>query len=342
MITGDDKHWGSPAGFDPALGNWREYTRLIGQAFPGMQFGFDQAPCNFYKVDPDPAIRPSVPWPGLGYGYKLDPLKTMYTHKTVLVDGQPVQLNVDFADLIRTWITLAKVDDASGGSDQRNFAAQALRYIRMTGRERSGPRGYQIAEIGVYGPDAPGADQYIAESWTFTNLARDLVRRVKGIDNTGAPYAANLSVQMPGTTVWQGDGAYDTSGSGSKSIETHSDGAPIDFVVRVRNDGREINPGDCRATMLVRAEEEGGNGWTVRYMADGKDVASDILAKGDADGWFAGGLNPGQSKTFQVEIVPSASPATGDRHSVRFALYWNPQDPLLRARDAITLTVAKR
>ena len=100
MVTGADSYWGAYPGLPPEDANWREYTRLITQAFPGMQFGFDQAPCNFPPVPPDPAIRSRVPWAGVGYGYVSQGIRPLYSKDPVLAQGKPVPITLDFADLM--------------------------------------------------------------------------------------------------------------------------------------------------------------------------------------------------------------------------------------------------
>ncbi len=524
MVTGADRYWGAYAGLPAEDANWREYTRLVTQAFPGIQFGFDQAPCNFFAVPPDPAIRSRVPWEGVGYGYITKGLTLLHNKAKVLVNGQPVPFSLDFADLLMsvalssrehginfygfeadtpygfvtdnlgrvpskdlipllvrierlqhrygfhsakiindrlkawdregftidlgsardvnrvtllwgtdyakrfnvegskdnaTWVTLKTVEDGTGGLSEVTFNHQAVRWLRVSPQQRATKRGYMVSEAQVFGPADPlvnlalgkpavatsiksqvgkgvvpaltdgspattwlsdyvdddtwdtnyhdrslqfletyqgaggRADQYIAESWypgpytlfpetkngTFSNLARDMIRRVRGIDDNGSPFHADLLITRPGGAQ-VGGGIYQQTPSGAQALTVRI-AEPTSVQVDIRNNGVERNKGDCRATMLLRAAETGGAGWTVRYQADGQDITDKMLARGDDDGWFVGGLEPGQSKTVTVTLTPGPGMAHGASRTVSLALYWNPQDPASRVRDAVSLRAVK-
>lgn len=526
MVTGADTYWGAYPGLPPENANWREYTRLVTQAFPNMAFGFDQAPCNFPPVPPDPAMRRRVPWEGVGYGYVSKGITPLYSKAPVLVNGQPVPVTLDFADLMMsvalssrahginfygfegdtpyqyvtnnlgrsgkdlvplllhierlqhrygfhsakiindspktwdnegftidlgtpmeinrvsvlwgaqyakrftmdgsrdnvTWTTLKAQDDGMGGLSDVTFAHQTVRWVRVLGRERATKMGYAVGEAQVFGPADPlanlaqgkpvsvtsarsaagagkgghaerlapelvdgnpatfwqsdyvsdddwdrnfhdrslqfletyqgaggRADQYIAESWyhgpytlfpetktgTFSNLARDLIRRVRGIDDNAIPFHADLLVTPQGGSQ-VGGGVYQKTPGGAQAVTARASGA-VSFQLEIRNNGVARNGGDCRATMLLRATETGGTGWTVRYVAGGQDVTTQMLASGENDGWFAGGLEPGESKTVTVEMIPVPGAAHGSSRTASFALYWNPQDPALLVRDAVSV-----
>ena len=197
------------------------------------------------------------------------------------------------------------------------------------------------------------ADQYIAESWyhgpytlfpetkngTFSNLARDLIRRLRGIDDKGTAFHADLLV-TPAGKPQVGDGLYQQTPGGAQAVTMRVPG-PASFALEVRNKGIAYNPGDCRATMLLRAVESGGAGWMVRCRTGGHEITDQALARGDEDGWFVGGLEPGNSKTLTVELIPGPDVPHGGSHTVSFALYWNPQDPAGLVRDAVSVRAVK-
>lgn len=197
------------------------------------------------------------------------------------------------------------------------------------------------------------ADEYIAESWysgpftffpetkqnTYTNLARDLIRRLKGIDDQGGVMPVDLAVRVQGRADFAGTGLYQDKPQGVQAItQTVAPGDSITVDLLVRNDAAERLPGDARATPLLRATHSGG-GWGIACTdAGGQDITEKILAHAPADGYFVGGLNPAESRIIHVKITAPATPAP--QASIRFELYWNPQDTALRVRDAVAVTLS--
>ena len=529
MITGADKYWGTVPGFDPAKGNWREYARTIHNAFPGIAFGFDQAPCNFHKIEPDPAIRKLVPWEPLGWGYLSKGLTTMYGKKEVLVKGQPVPLSIDFADLMmsvalssremginfygfegdtpyvyvtgnhgrqgqellpfllriermqhqygfhngkilndcpktsdeegftidlgkeqevnrirvhwgdafgrkyrfqgsrdgRVWFPLAGIGEGRGGAEELKCKKQSLRWLRCEAKVRGTKNGYMIREVELFGPADPKAnlalnkrcsagsvnpkvvaarkgkkdpkskmapelvdgdlatfwesdyinddawdkkfhdrtleyletyqaaggraDQYIAESWypgpytlfpenkpgTFSNLAKDLIRRIRGINDDGSPMVLDLALRLRGSAAFTGENKVSPTATADQSFRlTPKAGGTIILEAQIKNCGEELNRGDARALPLLRcpaaADPKSG---LVFKDATGRDITRQVACTGAYDGWFAGGLEPGQTHSFTVEITPAAA-ASAD---YTLELYWNAQDPSLTPRDVFTL-----
>lgn len=346
MVTGDTKHWPAVAGFDPAIANWREYAHRINDYLPHVKLGFDQAPCNFYRVEPNPAIRRQMPWPGLGWGYRADALKFLYNKKLAKVDGKLVPFSLDFADLMNSVAISTREQGLNfyafecdtpysyitdnKGREGKELLPFLLRIERMQHRlgfhyskiindsfplknmthdqwdQRFHDR--TLAFLETYQGAGGRADQYIAESWykgpytyfpetksgTFSNLARDLIRRVRGIDDNGKPFSMTLTSAA-------------ATGGGVKLTLT--------------NDGHALNPGDCKATPLLRATIDGTPGKFTATTAKGKDVTAALLHQGQADGWFTGGLEPGQS----VYLI--LRPQEGNAVSLKIQAYWNPQDP---------------
>lgn len=534
MVTGADKYWGVVPGFDPAKGNWREYARIVHDEFPDMEFGFDQAPCNFYKIEPDPAIRALVPWKGLGYGYLSQGLRTMYKKREIQVDGKPVPLSIDFADMMmsvalstreagikfygfegdtpyvyvtkdlarmgkelmpfllnierlqhkygvkngkiindcpktpdkdgftidlgrqvevdravirwnvdfarkykwegspdnQVWNTLVDVSEGSGGVDEKKFKKQTVRWIRCEFRVRGTAKGYSIDEVEVFGPANPGenlalkkdatanslkpkkdhadmstyepkkgpapelvdgnpntrwesdyvsddmwdkyfhdrtleyletyqsaggrADQYIAESWyagpytlfpetkngTFSNLAKDLIRRLRGINDDGTPMIVDLAMRVKGADKFTGEAVVEPASGLKQIIEINPrDGNIIVLEAQIRNDGKELNKGDARCLPLVRCEQAAVPSSGIICRDDkGQDITRQMSCTGEYDGWFAGGIEPKQTRTFSAELRPGANTPA----EIKFELYWNAQDPSLKPRDVFTVKVNKK
>lgn len=184
------------------------------------------------------------------------------------------------------------------------------------------------------------ADEYIAESWysgpftlfpetqpgTFTNLARNLIRRLKGIADDGSLMPIDLSWRRT-TGEWSGDQA---------AHVTAAAGETVSYEVRIRNDARPLNKGDARATPLLRARAPAVHDWKiVARAADGSDVTDTLFARGGADGWFVGGLDPGEARVLTVEVTAAKESNPLD---LTLDLYWNPQDTALRVRDSVRFT----
>lgn len=393
MVTGADAYYGTVPGFDPKNANWRQYTREIHQAFPNIEFGFDQAPCNFDVIPPDPNIRSLVPWEGLGHGYGR-PLTFFSSKKPVLVNGKPVTLHIDFADLMMP----VELSTRDAGLNFYAFEADTpYDYVVRNGKastpllqlliniERMQHRfGFHSGKIintssghldqlshdawdkeyhdeslkflELYQGAGGRSDQYIFESWyrgpftlfpetkdgTFSNLARDAIRRVRGIDDAGVPFHAELAIRKQGDTAFIGDHVYQLKADGAQIVHYSWGNADkaITFELQIRNDGREVNKGDCRATPLLRATESNPADWKITYATpQGTQIGDQVLAQKDADGYFVGGLEPGQTKIVLVTISPAEDRNPPGKCDLDFQLYWNPQDPKGLVRDALSLQI---
>lgn len=191
------------------------------------------------------------------------------------------------------------------------------------------------------------ADEYIAESWysgpftffpemkrgTYSNLARDLIRRIKGIADDGSLMPLDLSVRPAGGT-WVGDGCRQSRSAGIQVL-TFNSGI---YDMRIRNAAREVNTGDARATPLLRATISNPAGWAVTATTtNGADITDQLFAHKGADGWFVGGLEPGQERTLKLAITaPTVVSQSTEKPAVTFDLYWNPQETVPSVRDMFT------
>lgn len=199
------------------------------------------------------------------------------------------------------------------------------------------------------------ADEYIAESWysgpftmfpetrpgSFSNLARDLIRRLKGLDDQDQPLPLDLAVRVPGNTAFAGTGLYQQTPQGVQALaQTLPPGGTLTFDLQVRNTAAERFKGDARATPLLRAAAP-GPGWRLVCTDDrAQEITPALLAQAPADGYFVGGLNPGETRVLHLKLTAPAAPAPPT--TMRFDLYWNPQDPAQRVRDTIGMTVATK
>lgn len=199
------------------------------------------------------------------------------------------------------------------------------------------------------------ADEYIAESWyagpftffpetkpgAFTNLARDVLRRIQGLDDEDRPMPLDLAVRWPGREALTGQGIDQPTPAHGQALSADlSPGESKTWVVRVQNQAKERIPGDARATPLLRAELKGG-GLDVRCLdSDQADVTHRVFAREGSDGLFLGGLEPGEYREIALQFRAGSS--TGASCEVRMEVYWNPQDPSLRPRDSLTIHASVR
>ena len=133
-------------------------------------------------------------------------------------------------------------------------------------------------------------------------------------------------------------------------------GESREFELQVRNDAVELNKGDARCTPLLRIDEKIPEGVKVSFAsADGKEITNEILARGNFDGYFLCGLEPGETKIVTLKMERPADPSAATAgsgtsywnqlkawanpptkkkaESLSIKLYWNPQDPCVVVRD---------
>ena len=392
-VTGANEYWGEVKGVDPNNANWREYIRLMNDAYPNIEFAIDQAPCNFYKAPYDSSIRKLVPWQGLGFGY--NGLKAIQNRQVLNAEGKPAEFHLDFADVMMSIAMMTRrlgmnyygfegdtpysyVTDNKGrmGKELMPF----LLAIEQMGHKYGFHNGKIINDnvpvddkvdqdawdlkfhdrslqyLETYQAAGGRADQYIFESWyhgpytlfpetklgTFSNLAKDAIRRVRGIDDEGKPFNIDLAIHKKGDKKWIGQGIYEQKETKKQLVEySFKSNKPVTFELTITNNAKELNKGDARATPLVRATESDNDGWIIAYTTpDGKDVTDEINAAKSFDGWFAGGIEPGETKTLLITIQPSGA-SIKEEGIIHLQLYWNPQDPQLLVRDAMEIRVAR-
>ncbi|MCU0792362.1 MAG: carbohydrate binding domain-containing protein, partial [Opitutaceae bacterium] len=169
------------------------------------------------------------------------------------------------------------------------------------------------------------ADKVYLESWyegpftlvpetqngTYTNLVRDALLYVKGIDQTLA-----LSALTP------------------VSATSAAMGAPLSYTVRL------TNTGTVPALPVLHAHETGGAGWSAAYTLGGVNITSSITSAvghtvTDA-ALYSGNelIAPGTSVDLTVTLTPVS---TFSPRQILLRAFWNPQDPSANARATVTL-----
>jgi hypothetical protein len=165
-------------------------------------------------------------------------------------------------------------------------------------------------------------DRVIFESWyagpyslvpetkngSFTNLVRDGIRYVKGIDQS-----LELAV-----------------------VARSGQGLTQNWTVRLRNTG------DIAALPVLHAHPTNTAAWSVRYLLGGVDVTSEITAPHGlvvTDSPVRGEelIAPGAAVDLTIAVAATTSAAS--RAGILLRAFWNPQDPSLLPRDSLQIDV---
>ncbi len=153
-----------------------------------------------------------------------------------------------------------------------------------------------------------------SQNGTFTNLVRDGLYYVKGINQSLALTALTPASAAPAAM-----------------------GAPVTYTVRLQNTGT------VPALPVLHAFESGGTGWSATYTLNAADVTAAItsssgIAVTDASLYSANELiDAGASVDLTVTLTPTA--ATAPR-SILLRAFWNPQDPSGAVRSSLTLSAS--
>ena len=208
-----------------------------------------------------------------------------------------------------------------------------------------------LAYLEFYQKAGGRADEYIAESWydgpftffpetkpgTFTNLARDIIRRIKGLDDDGSLLKAELAFGLRDHDSFKP--LLTPEAKPAKSITcTVKPGETRELQIRIRNSAKERNKGDARCTPLLRAEADGP--FQISFgTLDGKDLTPQARCSDGYDGYLCSGLEPGEIRDLVVKVARSGNAPAMATGNIELKLYWNPQDPHAVIRDALMLNL---
>jgi autotransporter-associated beta strand protein len=168
---------------------------------------------------------------------------------------------------------------------------------------------------------------------SFSNLARDGLFYIKGVDQT-----LDLQVRLPGGATFGGGGLREELPSATQVFAAPASamGQPLTFTVRLRNTGT------VPALPLLHAWQTGADGWNVTYSLRGADVTAAITGPEGTPVTasatrFSELVAPGADVDVEVTATPTSAVRKG---RVLLRAFWNPQDPSLTARDAVELEFA--
>lgn len=180
------------------------------------------------------------------------------------------------------------------------------------------------------------ANQYLFESWysgpftvvpenkqySYTNLVRDAIYYLKGIDQK-----LDLQIREIRDQTFYGVNEFQTRPYGQQSIINHQLDSKK-YIIKLTNSGQYACFPMLKALQLNDAE------WTINYYFQTTNISAKI--KSDEGFTLTNLLNPGSSIEISVEVSPKNSSASGTAFSVWS--FWNPQDPTGKIRDVVSVT----
>lgn len=201
-------------------------------------------------------------------------------------------------------------------------------------------------------------DRVIFESWyegpfsmvpetkngSYANTVRDALYYVKGIGQSLDLMAKTGAATN--TNAWVSTGLTQTNplAALSNPVLTQTAaamGVPLTFTVRL------TNTGTVPALPVLQSHESGGTGWTSSYVLSSGSFTSNITAgitgtNGQAvtDSAQLSGtelIEANKAVDVAVTVTPTAALT---KRNILLRAFWNPQDPSLAVRDAISLEVA--
>lgn len=214
-------------------------------------------------------------------------------------------------------------NSADGDFTGFNTGTQAGRDAWDLRYKQDSLRSFQLHQL-----EGGRADKVYFESWydgpytlvpetqngTYTNLVRDALLYVKGIDQT-----LDLTALTPTTAT------------------PAAMGAPLTYTVRLQNTGT------VPALPVLHAHESGGSGWSATYTLNSANITAAITSSSghavtDAPR-FSGNelIAPGASVELTVTLTPTAATAA---RAILLRAFWNPQDPSGAVRSSLTLSAA--
>jgi autotransporter-associated beta strand protein len=200
-------------------------------------------------------------------------------------------------------------------------------------------------------------DRVIFESWyegpfsmvpetkngSYANTARDAIYYVKGIGQSLDLMAKTGAATN--TNAWASVGVIQTNPLAALSNPVVAQtaaamGAPVTFTVRL------TNTGTVPALPVLHAHESGGTGWTSSYVLSSGSFTSNITAgitstngQTVTDSAQLSGtelIEANKAVDVAVTLTPTAALT---KRNILLRAFWNPQDPSLAVRDAISLEV---
>jgi len=338
---------------------WQNAPNLLDTKGAPAEVKFKARPARYVKIKPCKrgtprgfqiaeieVFGPLAPTSNLALGKRASASGVSKNHPSASLKGNKGLIEVVDGNPKTYW----ESDFIANDQWDKTYHDRTLEYLEYY--QNVGGRPDEFVAVSSY--DGPFSFFPETKDGTFSNLARDIIRRIKGLNDDGSLMKASLSVREKGASTF--------SPSDKPVPCTLKPGQSREFELQVRNEASEINKGDARCTPLLRIDEKISGGVKVSFAtADGKDVTDEMLARGTYDGHFVGGLEPGETKTIAVKIERPGSPDTGKAgiairywnqlkallnppapettESLNIKLYWNPQDPQAVVRDKVRFTL---
>jgi len=181
------------------------------------------------------------------------------------------------------------------------------------------------------------ADRYLFESWysgpfavvpetkqyTFTNLVKNAINYLKGIDQK-----LDLQVKKLSDQNYIGVNVFQTRPYGAQNVLSPAMPSQT-YLVNLRN------AGDYACYPMLKALKMNASGWDVSFWNESTDITSKVIS--DAGYTFPGTFDPGVNAEIKI-IVTKATTGTPENLAVSVWAFWNPQDPTNNVRDVVSIT----
>ncbi len=215
--------------------------------------------------------------------------------------------------------------------------------------KRDSLRSFQLHQL-----EGGRPDRVIFESWydgpfslvpeskdgSYANTVRDALYYVKG-SGQSLDLHAKIGVAT-NTNAWVSVGVVQTDAAAASAQPVLARSAP-DMGSPAISTVRLVNTGTVPALPVLHAHETGGDGWTTTYKIGTNDVTAAVtgasgLAVTDGAPYSQQELvAAGASVDVQIESRPDRAV---NKRRILLRAFWNPQDPSLAVRDAISLEVS--
>lgn len=180
------------------------------------------------------------------------------------------------------------------------------------------------------------ADRYLFESWysgpytivpetkkySFTNLVKDAINYLKGIDQN-----LDLQIRRESDQVYAGINLFQGRPDGVQNIVVGKNTTTQIFRIKLRN------AGDVNCYPMIKALKMNQDGWKISFFDQDTNITTRIFS--DEGYTFSNLFEPGMSGDIKV-VIESSAIITGNLELSIWA-FWNPQDPTNTIRDVVAI-----
>jgi len=181
------------------------------------------------------------------------------------------------------------------------------------------------------------ADSYKFESWysgphtvvpetkqySFTNLVKDAINYLKGIDQK-----LDLQIRHDSDPVYSGINLFQGRPDGIQNLVVEKNTSTQIFWIKLQN------AGDVACYPMIKALKMNYEDWNISFFDQETNITSKIFS--DEGYTFANLFDPGE--TTGIKIVIESSALTTGNLGLSIWAFWNPQDPANTVRDVVSIS----